>query len=111
MNRTVAHRLRCGLSASHSGVGFCIPSDTVRRVVNQIIRHGRVIRPGLGVACLPDEVTANVLGAAARGVIVREVVPGSGAEQAGLRCALALLERPSPCLQQPVLQAVWALLG
>ncbi|KAK9801377.1 hypothetical protein WJX73_003060 [Symbiochloris irregularis] len=72
-------------SGANHGIGFCIPSDTVRWVVNQIIRHGRVIRPGLGVACLPDEAAANVLGPGQQGVIVREVVPGSGAAQAGLR--------------------------
>ncbi len=27
------------------GIGFAIPSDTVRRVVNQLIRYGRVVRP------------------------------------------------------------------
>ena len=59
----------------------------------QIVRHGRVVRPGLGVVCLPDNVMASVLQAADRGVIIKEVVPGSGAAEMGLRCA------PVPRLQ------------
>ena len=31
------------------GIGFAIPVDTVRRVVNQLIRYGRVVRPTLGI--------------------------------------------------------------
>ena len=52
----------------------------------QIIKHGRVVRPGLGVVCLPDNVMASVLQKADRGVIIKEVVPGSGAAETGLRC-------------------------
>ena len=36
---------------------------------------------------IPDDAAANVLGPGNRGVIIRSVVPGSGAEQAQLRCA------------------------
>lgn len=32
------------------GVGFAIPTHTVNRVVEQIIRHGRVVRPFLGIS-------------------------------------------------------------
>ena len=34
-------------SGASSGIGFAVPVDTVRRVVPQLIQHGRVIRPGL----------------------------------------------------------------
>merc|ERR1712023_422094 len=37
------------------GIGFAVPSDTVRRVVNQIITHGPNSRPSLGVSVLPDQ--------------------------------------------------------
>ena len=36
------------------GIGFAIPVDTVRRVVNQIIRYGRVNRATLGINVLDD---------------------------------------------------------
>ncbi|KXZ46630.1 hypothetical protein GPECTOR_42g841 [Gonium pectorale] len=85
-----------------AGFGFAIPVDTVRRVVNQLIRHGRVVRPGLGVSCLHDNLAASLLYAAAAsgggggglprdasgrpaGVVVESVIPGSGAAQVGLR--------------------------
>ena len=68
-------------SGASSGVGFAVPADTVRRVVNQIIRHGRVIKPSLGVNCAADQ-QARQLGLG--GVLVLSVVPGSGADEAGL---------------------------
>ncbi|QDZ22477.1 peptidase [Chloropicon primus] len=68
-------------SGASSGVGFAVPADTVRRVVNQIIRHGKVIKPSLGVNCAADQ-QARQLGLA--GVLVLSVVPGSGADRAGL---------------------------
>eukprot|EP00884_Botryococcus_braunii_P007573 jgi/Botrbrau1/16817/Bobra.150_2s0044.1 len=71
-------------SGASSGVGFAIPADTVRKVVDQLVQYGRVVRPGLGVVLLPDQVTANVLGPNI-GVVVKDVVPGLGAEKAGLR--------------------------
>ena len=48
-------------SGASSGVGFAIPADTVRRVVNQIIRHGRVIKPGLGVQCVADQTARQMV--------------------------------------------------
>lgn len=44
------------LSGSSSGIGFSIPVDTVRRVVNQLIRYGKVVRPTLGVNVAADQV-------------------------------------------------------
>lgn len=68
-------------------MGFAIPSDTVRRVVNQIIRYGKVVRPTLGISMVSDQSAAPVIGQA-KGVIIREVLPGTGAAQAGLRYIL-----------------------
>ncbi|KAL6750928.1 trypsin-like cysteine/serine peptidase domain-containing protein [Haematococcus lacustris] len=67
-----------------AGFGFAIPSDTVRRIVNQIVRYGRVVRPGLGVLCFHDLQSHQLVGPSG-GVVVQGVVPRSGAEQAGLR--------------------------
>jgi S1-C subfamily serine protease len=69
-------------SGASSGVGFAIPSDTVRRVVNQIIRSGRVVRAGVGVHCAADQIARRMN---VDGVIVLEVPPGSGAAAAGIR--------------------------
>merc|ERR1719231_1696482 len=70
-----------GLGAN-VGIGFAIPVDTVRRVVNQIITHGPNARPSLGVSVLPDALRAQYEKGLRRklsGALVAEVVPGSPA--------------------------------
>jgi S1-C subfamily serine protease len=56
--------------------------DTVYRTVPQLIQHGRVIRPALGIAAVPDQI-ADQLGIT--GVIVLDVARGGAADKAGLR--------------------------
>jgi putative serine protease PepD len=61
------------------GIGFAVPSNTVRTVIPQL-KAGRTIeRPFLGVST--SESTTR------SGAVVREVTPGSPAERAGLRAA------------------------
>ena len=69
-------------SGTSAGIGFAVPVAEVNRVVPQLIAHGRVIRPGLGVSLAPDSV-ARALGV--KGVVILAVGPGSSAERAGLR--------------------------
>lgn len=69
-------------SGSSAGIGFAVPVDTVNRVVPQLIEHGRVIRPHLGVKIL-NESLARRLGR--RGVVIETVTPQGGAAKAGLR--------------------------
>jgi S1-C subfamily serine protease len=69
-------------SGASAGIGFAVPVDTVARVVPELIANGRFVRPTLGVYMAPVE-WARELGV--EGVLVREVVPGSGAARAGLR--------------------------
>lgn len=64
------------------GIGFAIPVDTVRRIVPELIAHGRRIRPGLGVQLASESVNARLK---LLGVLVLSTVPGSGAERAGIR--------------------------
>lgn len=70
------------------GIGFAIPVDTVRRVVNQIISFGQNARPSLGISVVPDadrERYGRSLGRKLTGAVVAEVVKGSPAEQLGLK--------------------------
>jgi len=68
-------------SGGSAGVGFAVPVSEVNRVVPQIIRTGRVIRPGLGVS-LANKNLSRELGV--EGALVLNVQPGSTAEKAGL---------------------------
>ena len=69
-------------SGSSAGIGFAVPVDTVNRVVPQLIRHGRVIRPGLGIR-IADDATARRMNMP--GVLIIQNESGSTAEAAGLR--------------------------
>jgi len=69
------------------GIGFAIPVDTVRRVVNQIIRYGRVVRPSLGISVINDRIVRSIENQTGRkldGVLVAEVIANSPASSAGL---------------------------
>jgi S1-C subfamily serine protease len=69
-------------SGSSAGIGFAVPVDTVNQVVPQLILHGRVIRPQLGVTLADDAVAARL---GVEGALILSVSPGSGAAEAGLR--------------------------
>jgi S1-C subfamily serine protease len=59
-------------------VGFAIPIDTVKGLVEQILTYGRVIRPGLGVVLGPPGILSRV---GQEGVLVLDVSGlGGGAE-------------------------------
>ena len=47
-------------SGAYAGIGFAIPVDEVNRVVPQLIRHGKIVRPGMGVQVAPDQVTKQL---------------------------------------------------
>ena len=73
-------------SGASAGIGFAVPVDIVSRIVPQLIRYGRVIRPGFGVQVLSDSL-ARRLGIEA-GVLLVDVREGSTAANAGLRGTL-----------------------
>ncbi|KAG2451372.1 hypothetical protein HYH02_003974 [Chlamydomonas schloesseri] len=65
-----------------SGVGFALPIDSVRGLVDQILTYGRVLRPVLGVSLAPPQVLKQL---GQPGVLVLEVPKGSPAEKAGIK--------------------------
>ncbi len=72
-------------SGAYAGIGFAIPVDTVNRIVPQLIAKGRYLEPSLGIET--DE-RINRLAQARLGfdgVMVLRTLPGSSAEEAGLR--------------------------
>ena len=70
-----------------AGIGFAIPINTAKAVLNDLMTVGRVRRPALGVRTLPiSPDLADQLGLAADyGLLIVQVVPGSAADRAGLR--------------------------
>jgi len=69
-------------SGGSSGIGFAMPVHELNRVVPQLIRHGRVIRPGLGITLAPANIGRRF---DLPGVLILNVQPGSTAQKAGLR--------------------------
>jgi S1-C subfamily serine protease len=68
-------------SGASAGIGFAVPVDTVERTVPQLIKHGKVVRPGLGIQFDPS-VQAR---AGVTGVLVLGVMPDSPAARAGIQ--------------------------
>jgi serine protease Do len=71
-------------SGGSVGLGFAIPVNRARRVVEDLLNHGRVRRPWIGVQ-LEQPRTENPRDLIARGALVASVTPGSPAERAGFR--------------------------
>ena len=69
-------------SGSSAGIGFAVPVSTVNRVIPQLIKYGKVIRPGIGISVIHDSI-ANRWGIT--GIIINRVAPNGPAHQAGLR--------------------------
>jgi S1-C subfamily serine protease len=65
-----------------SGVGFAIPIDAAKGLVEQILSYGRIVRPALGLAIASPMVLRQMR---REGVLVAEVFPGGPAEKAGLQ--------------------------
>jgi putative serine protease PepD len=79
--------------AQAPGIGFAIPSNTVKKIADQLIANGRVVRSGrayLGVR------VATIVGG---GVLVSAIVPGGPAAKAGIKAGdviLAVKGQPTP---------------
>ena len=70
-------------SGAFAGIGFAIPVDEINQVVPQLIQHGKVVRPMLGVQVAQDQV-AQQLGVD-EGVLILKVAPNGPAADAGLQ--------------------------
>ena len=69
------------------GLGFSIPSNMARNVMDQLTRTGKVSRGQLGliVQKVSTDIASSLNLKDARGVIISQVQPGSAAERAGLK--------------------------
>ena len=71
----------------NAGIGFAIPINTAKAVLNDLMTLGRVRRPALGVRTVPisPELAEEIGLPVDYGLLIIGVVPGSSADQAGLR--------------------------
>ena len=74
-------------SGGSIGIGFAIPSNMARDVLDQIVKQGKVTRGHLGIVVQPvtKDIAASLKLSTAQGVIVSQVQAGSAAERAGLK--------------------------
>jgi 2-alkenal reductase len=84
---TLILRSGSGASTVVEGLGFSIPASTAQAVANQLIDHGAVARPYLGIRyqSLDPQIARMYSLPAQWGVYVTQVVKGSPAEKAGIR--------------------------
>ena len=70
-----------------AGIGFAIPINTAKAVLNDLVTLGRVRRPALGVRTMEigPELASQMGLAADYGLLIIQVVPGGSADRAGLR--------------------------
>lgn len=71
-------------SGASAGIGFAIPVNTVKEVVPELIAHGRIVRPVLGIAVAPDQWAQQI---GIEGVPILRIEPNSPAAEAGLQGA------------------------
>lgn len=69
-------------SGAAAGIGFAVPVDTINRIVPQLIRHGKVNKPGLGIRVVESSALRS---RGIAGAIVADVLKGSPADLAGIK--------------------------
>ncbi len=74
-----------GVPIGTEGIGFAIPINTAKPIIEQIIATGTVERPGIGISCLVDETNQYNPAGAPAGVTVANVTENGPAAQAGLQ--------------------------
>jgi len=85
----VASQIQGGTVDANVGVGFAVPSDTVRSVVGQLIAGGHVAHPwlGAGLATIDPALASADHGLPKQGVLIVKVTAGSPAAKAALQAA------------------------
>jgi serine protease Do len=74
-------------SGGNIGIGFAVPSNMARSVMEQLISSGKVRRGQLGIVVqkVTTEIASRLGLKEAKGVLVSQVQPGSAAERAGIK--------------------------
>lgn len=70
-------------SGSSAGIGFAVPAEDMKRIVDQIIKYGRVVLAGIGIQRVEPNLAYRL--GVARGILIADVIKGSPAAHAKLR--------------------------
>ena len=87
-------------SGGSIGLGFAIPINRARRVTEDLLAHGVVRRPWIGIKLQLGNAT-NARDLVAQGVVVASVVPGSPADQAGIKPGDIMVQSRNRALHNP----------
>jgi len=68
-------------SGAYAGIGFAVPVDTINLIVPELVSHGKVVRPGLGIHIAAENIARQLN---LKGVLVLEAQADSAAAKAGL---------------------------
>ena len=71
-------------SGSSAGLGFAVPVDTINVIVPQLIKQGKIIRPGLGIGIVPETMKQRMI-QSSKGLIISYIDAKGGAAEAGLK--------------------------
>ncbi len=79
--------INTAIVAAGQGIGFAIPVNMAKKVVEQLIKKGSVTRAWLGVAIQPvtEDIAASFGLQRVKGALISDVMTGSPAEKAGLK--------------------------
>jgi S1-C subfamily serine protease len=69
-------------SGAYAGIGFAVAVDIVNEIVPQLIKHGKVIKPGIGVTLVDERVVRRM---GLEGALILGIEDDSPAAAAGLR--------------------------
>jgi serine protease Do len=81
-------------SGGNMGIGFAVPSNLARSVVEQLVKHGKVVRGWLGVSIqdLSPELATQFGLPEPKGVLINEILEDSPAKKAGLERGDVIVE-------------------
>ena len=90
-------------SGGNMGIGFAVPSNLARSVVDQLVKHGKVVRGWLGVSIqdLSAELAPQFGLSEPKGALINEVLDDSPAKKAGLERGDVIVEYDGKAVENP----------
>lgn len=94
--------INTAIVASGQGIGFAIPINMARKIMDDLVKKGKVTRGWLGVGVQPlTAELAKSFGVSGEGVLVNQVMPKSPAEAAGLKVGDLILSVDGKPIKDP----------